>query len=314
MKKHCLINLNGYLILFGIALFPVAGSALDLAIEPRVQTGLMDYQFEQKTATRADGDRNDGDKDHGFKLLSNMAFVGVGATLFANRFFLDVYAQKAFSGSDTATREEDREVNNKVLRLNYVVDSDIERNDYSMSVGYALGSRWVVFGGYRNAKTRFTNTESLRHEFDANIFYVSQSTFSPSFKQDGYFLGSTYALPVGKRSVVTFNLALAALDGKYDSRRSEKVKGVDSEGNVLTDSDGKPIEGFEDVGAFHNGDTLGLNLGASWKGRIGERIGYSLGANGYNYDFENKSSEEGQSQADLSENVLRFSAGLSYQF
>ena len=308
MKKHCLINLNGYLILFGIALFPVAGSALDLAIEPRVQTGLMDYQFEQKTATRAGGDI-----DHGFKLLSNMAFVGVGATLFANRFFLDIYAQKAFSGSDTATREEDREVSNKVLRLNYVVDSDIERNVYSMSVGYALGSRWVVFGGYRNAKTQFTNTERLRYEIATNAFYVSQSTFSPCFKQDGYFLGSTYALPVGERSGVTFNLALAALDGKYDSRRSEKIKGVDSEGNVLTDSDG-PIEGFEDVGAFHNGDTLGLNLGASWKGRIGERIGYSLGANGYNYDFESKSSEEGQSQADLSENVLRFSAGLSYQF
>jgi len=308
MKKHCLIKLDGYLILFGIALFPVAGSALDLVIEPRVQAGLMNYQFEQKTVTKANGD-----KDHGFELLSNMQFVGVGATLFANSFFLDVYAQKAFSGSDTATREEDRKVNDTVLRLNYVVDSDIERDEYSMSVGYALGSRWVVFGGYRNAKTRFTNTERLRYEIATNVFYVAQSTFSPSFKQNGFFLGGTYALPVGKRSVVTFNLALAALDGKYDSRRTEKVKGVDSEGNVLTDSDGE-IEGFEDVGAFHNGDTLGLNLGASWKGRIGERIGYSFGANGYNYDFENKSSEEGQFQADLSENVLRFSAGLSYQF
>ena len=302
-------RLYGYLILLGVALFPVVGFALDLVIEPRVQAGLIDYKFEQKSATRSDGD-----KDHGFKLLGEMPFVGVGTTFFANRFFIDLYVQKAFSGSDTATREEDIDLGTSVVRLSHIVDSDFERDDYSFSVGYAFGSRWVVFGGYRNAKTRFTNNESLRHEVTTNEFITGQNEFSPSFKQDGYFLGSTYALPVGERSVVTFNLALAALDGKYDSRRSMVLKGVDSEGNILNGSDGKPLERNIDEGTVHSGDTMGLSFGASWKGRIGERIGYSFGADGYNYDFDNKSSENRFYQADLSEKVLRVSGGISYQF
>ena len=57
-------GLYGYLILLGVAFFPVVGFALDLVIEPRVQAGLIDYKFEQKSATRSDGD-----KDYGFKLI-----------------------------------------------------------------------------------------------------------------------------------------------------------------------------------------------------------------------------------------------------
>ena len=144
---------------------------------------------------------------------------------------------------------------------------------------------------------------------------TATSSYSPSFELDGFFFGSAYALPVLKNAAVTFNLAVALLDGKYDSRNKLNIQAVDSEGTLLLDSDGTPVFNETiDRGIIHNGDTLGFNFGVSWKGGIGEKTGYSFGVNGYSYDFENKSSDEGKFLADLSESVLRFSAGLSYQF
>lgn len=306
MKRCSLNHFIVYLILFGAALLPAAGSALDLTIEPRFQVGVMDYEFEQKLATL------EGQKDHGFKLVSSMPFVGAGTTIFANRFFLDVYAQKASSGSDTATNKLETEEN----VFDFIVDSDYEREEYSVSVGYTLGSQWALFGGYRTAKTRFENNDIFREVVSTDAILLAQSKYRPSFKQDGFFFGGVYALPVSKYGAITFNVAFAILDGEYDSRNTLSIQAVDSEGTLLLDpDDGTPV--FDETvlrGVNHSGDTVGVNFGASWKGRIGEKVGYSLGVNGYSYDFENTSSEEGKFLADLSESVLRFSAGLSYRF
>jgi len=306
MKKYSLNHFVAYLILLGVVLFPTAGSALELTLEPRFQAGVMDYQFEQKSATL------EGQKDHGFKLVSSMPFVGIGTTLFANRLFLDVYAQKASSGSDTATNKLESEENT----FDFIVDSDYGREEYSISVGYTLGSQWVLFGGYRAAETRFENSDLFRKVVAQDAILSAHSKYSPRFKQDGFFFGSAYALPILKYGVVTFNVAFAILDGEYDSRNTLSIQAVDSEGTILLDpDDGTPV--FDETvsrGVNHSGDTVGVNFGASWRGRIGEKVGYSLGVNGYSYDFENSSSKEGKFLADLSESVLRFSAGLSYRY
>ena len=265
----------------------------------------MDYEFEQKPATLG------GQKDHGFKLVSSMPYVGVGTTIFANRFFLDVYAQKASSGSDTASNKLETEEN----VFDFIVDSDYEREEYSVSVGYTLGSQWALFGGYRTAKTRFENNDIFREGVSTDAILLAQSKYFPSFKQDGFFFGGAYALPVSKYGAITFNVTFAIFDGEYDSRNTLSIQGVDSEGTLLLNSDGTPV--FDETvprGVNHSGDTVGMNFGAFWKGRIGEKVGYSLGVNGYSYDFENSSSEEGKFLADLFESVLRFSAGLSYRF
>jgi len=298
-----------YPLILSLIIVPSVGYTLDLTIEPRVQAGIMDYQFEQKPAALGGSSKS---KDHGFKLVSSMPFVGIGTTLFLSQFFLDVYGQKAFSGSDSATNKlEDEEVS-----FDFIVDSDIEREEYSVSVGYTLGSQWALFGGYRAAKTQFNNSDIYREVVAKDALLVANSKYSPSFKQNGFFFGGAYAFPVLKHAVVTFNVAFAILEGKYDSRNTLSIQGVDSEGELLLDpDDGTPI--FDDTvkrGVDHSGDTVGLNFGASWKGRIGERVGYSLGINGYSYDFDNKSGDEGKFLADLSESVLRFSGGLSYQF
>jgi len=307
MKKHSFNQLIVYLILFGVALLPAIGSALDLMIEPRFQAGIMDYEFEQKPISINYGEFTD--TDHGFKIVGVMPFVGGGVTLFSNRFFFDLYVQKAFSGSDSATNPLEYEEFDKELGipvLNTIINSDFDREEFSVSVGYAVGRQWALFGGYRIAKTSFDNNIAFSEDGAVDNTPVNiavRGNIDSNFKQDGYFLGSAYAFNITEHSVVTLNTALAVLDGEFDSR-----------GTLLLSAsiDGEPVEGFEpeEAGYDFDGNTIGLNLGVALKGRIVEKLGYTLGVNGYSYDFDAKEKDV----VDLSESVLRFSAGLSYQF
>ena len=310
MKKGNICRLIIYSVLLGFVLLPALGNALDLSLEPRFQAGIMDYQFEQKSVTTIN-DAGESSTDHGFKIISDLPFVGSGATLFANRFFIDFYAQKAFSGSDSATNSMDSSVFENT-QLNIITRSDFDREEYSVSLGYAVGSQWAVFGGYRTSKTNFTNILTQSDDVimstengDYPSKFTAKGKRNVDFKQDGYFLGGAYALNIGEHAVITLSTALAFLNGIYDSRGDIDMK-------LVTDLNGTPIttENSFKLGFDHNGDTVGLNLGAAWKGRISDYLSYTLGINGYSYDFDAK--EKGV--PDLSETVLRFSAGLAYRF
>ena len=308
-------------ILLGLFLLPAVGSALDLTIEPRLQAGVIDYEFEQKPISISDERTGEFANDHGFKLISALSFVGGGVTIFADRFFVDLYLQKAFSGSDTALQSFDFKITDSsggdttTIEGNYpfIIDSDLEREEYSFSIGYALGAQWVLYGGYREAKTSFSDALSVVTELKGSsgsleipFSVTGKGRRRTSFKQDGYFIGGVYAFNIGGFAVISLNAAVAFLDGKYDSRGS-----LDTEMSATVDGQqvDVPVDPT-DIGTDHNGDTTGISLGAAWKGRIGKSVGYSLGVDGYSYDFEAKQ----ENIADLSESVLRFSAGLSYQF
>ncbi len=309
MKKFTLKRLIAYSILSGFVLFPTVSNALDLTLEPRFQAGVMDYKFEQKPISITDEETGDTVKDHGFKLVDALFFVGGGATLFADRFFVDLYVQKAFSGSDRATnRYDDPALGERVNIPTFdgIVDVDFDREEYSVSIGYAVGSQWVLFTGYRVAQTNYNGTLTVNAEGATNdnrpVIIAARSEYDSDFKQDGLFVGGAYAFSISERSVISLNAALAALDGKLE--RDSKISNSSS-------VDGKPVsvEPELEKSAF-DGDTVGLNLGVAWKGSIFGKLGYSFGVNGYRYNFDAKN----VGIADISESVLRFSAGLSYQF
>jgi hypothetical protein len=258
----------------------------------------MDYAFEQKPAAY----KNAGGgltTNKGLKLVSVMPFVGGGVTLFANRFFVDFYIQKAFSTSDTATNPYETD---KGSAWDVIVDSEFDREEYSLSAGYAVGNHWVFFGGYREAKTNFSDSLVVPEggfiiQGEATELFANGKR-SLTFKQDGFFAGGAYALNVSEHSVVTLNAALAVLDGKYNSGGDLELQRPGSQETL-------PVR----LGDDNDGSAVGLNLGAVWKGRIAKSFSYMLGVNGYSYDFDAKNSG-----ADVSESVLRFSAGISYQF
>jgi len=308
-RNHLLVTS----LLLGIALFPGIGHTLDLTFEPRLQAGVIDYKFERKGGTTTTTTAATGDtitvKDSGQTSIDTMPFVGVGTTVFASRFFFDIYLQKAFSGTDTSTTRFDypsyEEDQLAFPTETHIWDSDFDREEYSISIGYALGSNWALFGGLRTAKANFTETLTQDDEIThpGEHFRIKRrGKGNNSLKEKGFFFGGAYAFGINEHTSLTLTAALAVLDGEYNQSGAinfeEYINGE------------KTREAIEDLNINSDGNAVGLNLGVSWKGRIVENLGYSLGVNRYSYDFSASNDEV----SDFSETALRFSAGLSYRF
>jgi len=119
---------------------PAVGSSLDL--ETRFQLGVMDYEYDQKALTASDGDSASG-----YKLSSALPFVGGGVTAFQDKFFFDIYLQKAFSGSGEATWSFfDSELSPQKRQL---INADMKKTGKNISLSVAVkpnlntaASRW----------------------------------------------------------------------------------------------------------------------------------------------------------------------------
>jgi len=259
----------------------------------------MDYQFTMKPLTYSDGGRFSG-----YTLESVLPFVGGGITVFEKRFFFDLYLQKAFSGSDETSNFFEGGSDSSSTSTEKV-NSDFERDELSLSVGYAVGNQGVLFLGYRRSTTSFIDAFTEITTDSHNSVFTENGTRDTDFKQSGYFMGGAYAFPISEQTAITLNAALAFLDGEYDVR----IHSV--EVSSISDS-----EVPNDYAARYDGDTVGLNLGVSWKGRMFENVDYTLGLDGSSYDFELKNRDEFKSieTPKISERVIRLSAGLSYQF
>ncbi len=243
---------------------PGSACALDVALQPRVNTGAMYYEL---------------DVEDTFILDGALPFIGGGATAFIDRFYVDLYAQGAFSGSD-----ELRELQGENIFAG--VDIDWDRAEYSAAVGYAVTNRISVFAGYRRSKMEFDLPE--REFFD--------------YENDGPFLGANYGLPISANELLDgtlyFNLAVARFDGEISFAPNAVIPNV-------------------------TGDTVGVTAGVTWAGNLLDETGrglfanglnYTVGVDGYSYNFDQDNVPGEVGGDEISETVIRGSVGLSVPF
>lgn len=264
-----------------LLLLPFSSHSSEFAVQPRVNLGVTFYEFEQEAgfaivpngdpATRFDifgpsGSRSLGD---------TMPFIGLGATLFRDKFFVDVYAQRAMNGDDTGTQDQfpplirDRD------------DASFDREEYSISIGYAVVENLALYAGYRETSTEFDiDTERTIIGITPADDIVTFEVTELDYEQNGFFVGGNYGWPISNKGALALNLGVAFIDGK--------VK--------------------EDFGET-TGETVGITLGMSWTGPLPvENLNYTVGIDGYRYDFE----ADEDAGLDFSETVIRVSAGVAY--
>lgn len=181
--------------------FTVGG--INIGIQPRINGGAMYYEYSQPTVgvERAQANLNTAQLEDdvnqifvGFGLapgsITSLATVspeqsfetstwlptlGGGATLFVDRFYVDGYAQHAFTGNDKTSQDQDTaislfsqatgEVGGTPTRLDLgaaafsqvheAFDVDIDRTEWSISAGYAVTENFSVYAGYKSAETAF---------------------------------------------------------------------------------------------------------------------------------------------------------------
>jgi hypothetical protein len=242
---------------------PSTAFAVNFSVQPRINTGAMYYEL---------------DVEDTFEVDDTLPFVGGGATAFIDRFYVDLYAQGAFSGSDDL----------RPLQATVPPGENIDwdRAEYSAAAGYSVTDRLSVFAGYRRSNMEFDL-------LDGEFF---------DYENDGPFVGANYGLPVNMNEwldgILSFNLAVAQFDGEISFAPDAGLADITGDTVGFT-------AGVTWVGNLVEGARSGL---------FPNGLNYAIGVDGYSYNFDRDIIPEEAARGEISETVIRGSVGLSVPF
>lgn len=290
------MKILNYVALIVATLLSNATQALDWRFQPRITTGIQQYQYKRETNVIRIGDSAPGFRE-GIEVDDSMLFAGFGATASFGNFFVDVSFQKSDKGEDDFTQT--------IVLGNQVTDDvsqrEMEREEFSLSVGYTITERFGIFAGYNQTEANFEDegqravkfAQNNGSFFDGGIRILSRDV---QLKQDGFFLSTAYVWPFQSEGwlngALSIDWGVAFLDGEANElrtlvREEETVDGVASPFNSA-------------------GDAIGLNIGITWSGPLTDRLGYSLGMDYYDYSYDSDGA------ANFSDTLFRLALGLSY--
>jgi len=255
-----------------LALLPTLTLA-DFVFTPEITTGVMNYKWEEGEGLNPNIDIDE-------PLSDNLLFLGIGGTISVDRLFINGYLQKTLEGEDTSSG---RVENIAPSTVNIVSNSNFDRQDYSISFGYAITGNFSTFAGYRKSKQAFDvpSTSNIKSEGSP---LPPGLTFAGDFEYEtkGPFVGIAYGWALGK-GLVALNFAVARLDVDLDSHYT--------------------ITGRDPIVSSNSGNAIGMTMGVGWQGQIVGNLRYKVSLNGYQYDFDV-----------LKERVISLQAGLRYSF
>jgi hypothetical protein len=349
MKKTCFLAIA---VISGLPMSSNALElgGLDVVFNPRLETGAMYYKFEGsgRSFTPEEGNplRDEFAADNGvvthashsrIAFSSWMPFIGGGVTTFVNRFFVDVSAQYADKGSDIASTLQTETIIfdappatpgpapasvNRISKGNN--DADFDRTDLAVSVGYGVTDHLALFAGYKYGKTEFTNQRSFQRtgtECGVHLTpdppgcmvtfkqIIVTDTEKVEYESEGPFVGFNFrtdTLSMGfLKGVLSGNIAVAFMGGRTKSTLTNGVIRTETGESFSFPADTLKLKG----------DTVGLSSGVTWLGTTPiNGLTYSVGINGYQYDFSGDQVAPGEPGRDFKETVVDFKLGLAYLF
>lgn len=319
-------RLTKNLLMLGLSVAAQCAIALDISWQPRFNTGAMYYKYKQNASVESDVALTEpGISVSELTLNDTLPYVGGGISLFMNRFFVDLDIRYAFNGqaqSDVRASVPVDDIGGALSQPSTVVNSagkldiDFDRTELAVSLGYQASEHFFVYAGYKQAEAAFdidVRGEQVALQPNALVdprltgSFVARSDYKLNY--NGPFLGAAFRQVVETKylkGVVLGNTALAFLNGDT----SLKVNNY-----TLTNLNGAqiPLEvfgvGVTPLGGDRDGSTVGISLGLVWTGSTPVRdLTYSVGVNGYRYDFDSKEAQ------DFVESVVRFDVALAYLF
>lgn len=323
------------LFTLGLATLAIPQSvfAFNFRLQPRVETGVLYYKFDQRALAEFSMDALGSPQGAITNVISDLKLsyvlpsVSVGLTAFFDRLFLDVTVQRAFNGEDKGQFNSYTLLQEEALpfipagtlaQTDISIDSDLERTETTISLGYGVTDHFVLYAGYKRAESNFdqklTGALQLSRASDLTPIPALTGPFTGSldfeFTYDGPFGGAAYTWEIGQgrfKGTLSGNVGVALLDGQTNNKFKDFILtnqfGVSTPID-LNEIDQRPV-GLSDL----KGDAFGLSLGLAWMGFTPlDGLIYSLSITGYRYDFE---SDETQ---DFTEVLARVSVGLAYAF
>lgn len=213
--------------------------------------------------------------------------------------FYDQYYVGAKVETNLATDEVSSDV--PFTTENTSLNTEVERNDYNLTLGYKPTEDLSLFGGYMSGETELTpgavscvdpNCPNTASTMAADGF----GTYRQTYQEQGFFFGGSYGWTLGSGRL-SASLAYAMMDGEYSDNYRDAVG---------------PRE-FK-----YEGDSNGISTALTWVAPLTESLAYYVDGRyqQYEMDANDKSGVAifAGSSVETVERILGVTAGVQMMF
>lgn len=189
------------------------------------------------------------------------------------------------------------------------VRTELEREDWSVTVGYNVWRGLSVFGGLMAGETVLQPDPQCLTGPGCNPVFSTANlaqthadrgtrAYYQEYEEDGYFYGASYAFRIADAGSLSLSVAYADLDGSYRDNW---------------------LGGFFDV----DGESEGLSVSVGWSGSITEHLGYFAEVRSQMYDQDmdgildvtpSTPADAVFLSIDTEEDMLSYAVGIRYIF
>jgi hypothetical protein len=304
-------------------LFATRCPALDIVVQPRVTGGVQDYQLTFPDVITPSLTTNGATSERpGFTIRDHLPYAGGGLTASSGRLFVDLSGQWSKTGETNSYifqgNDLDEPYGYKGLGGHlHSLDSRFARQELNAAVGWALSPNFSAYLGYKSATLNMTQ---MRTPFlvplpqDGDV--LQDGNYNMDFSYHGFFLGTTYSLPVRTWGALSVQASIAQLDASF----KQSFEGLLFIYTITNTKSGPVLGGILLNPSLENsrvsGSTNGLNVGVSWTGDFGwatprlRRLSYTIGLDQSQYKFK----ADVVSDGDFEEKNTRVRLDVRYRF
>ena len=217
------------------------------------------------------------------ELKTDIPTVNLSLTAAYEKFFATIKYETELAHADGSSKEFYPNPAKPLYYLNVPGENtDIEREDMSVTFGYNVWDKLNVFMGYMKGKTEFTPDPGCRFSSPAtsclplaagkaaNLAFDNEwsgkTNYYQSYEEDGPYVGISYSWQIADAGSLSFSAAYADMDGEYRDNYA-----------------GNPNESFK-----YTGDSTGTSYGLTWTAPLGESSNYFLDLRQQEYDMDAK--------------------------
>ncbi len=274
--------------------------ALEASFFGKISTGIIDYKRETSFLYTLSSE------PIAQEYSNSLPFLGLGGTVAFDRFYLDLNGEVTTEGKDNNVPIYP-DTTPAPFSSKAILSNRFSLENYNLTFGYNLNSRFSLIAGYRYSTIDLdTNPVGQIFNEDTGELVLDERRGIAKYKTTytGPFIGAAYIWPIGS-GALSFNLAL----GRFEAENDEEVF-------IPATSFTPEVRSNQ---SYSIGDTTGLAYGLSWNAAFNQRLSYSIGLNGYRYEFDAKEPEAGtvflgSSAYDSTEQQLALRFTLRYRF
>jgi hypothetical protein len=287
--------------------------AQDIVVQPRASAGMQDYQLSFPDVITPSLTSNNIRIREGFTIRDHLPYAGTGLTVSSGRLFVDLSGQWSKTGESQSFNFQGNGLAGAYGFSgdgghDHSLDSRFSRHELNAALGWALSSNFSAYLGYKNATLNISQRRKPLLPPPPQFGDVLQDgNYIMDFSYHGFFIGTTYALPVRSWGVLSVQASIARLDASFQQHLDGALFIFTSTGFIFLN----PSLESSTV----RGSSTGLNTGVSWTGNVGmasnpvRGLTYTIGLDQSQYRFQAPVTD-----GDFEEKNTRFRFELRYRF